>query len=164
MNDAQTVLKWFGVRTIVAVGDQLYEERITMWRRPNIDEAISAAEIESRDYASLLGDGCVYLGLAQAYDIGELTSFDGVEVFSLIRGSAMDPDAYLTAMFDTGQELQFAVDEEYAVAASETSTASSASVASGPPTRREVPDGAPDPPAGPDRAQTDDLPTTSVDG
>jgi hypothetical protein len=35
-------------------GEQTYEERITLWRTDDIDEAIESAEAEARDYAAVL--------------------------------------------------------------------------------------------------------------
>lgn len=55
-------------------------------------------------YADILGHE--YVGLAQAFLLSEDPAVDGAEVFSLIRDSNLDPDAYLDRFFDTGQEHQ----------------------------------------------------------
>jgi hypothetical protein len=46
-----------------------------------------------------------YTGLAQAYLLFDEVG-DGAEVFSLLRTSNLDPDAYLDRYFDTGHERQ----------------------------------------------------------
>ena len=80
----------------------LYEERITLWQANDIDEAIALAEDEARAYASDPGDE--YLDFCQAYAVAEEVGVSGVEVFSLLRESDMDPDEYIDAFFDEGGE------------------------------------------------------------
>lgn len=85
-----------------------FEERITLWRAQSLDEAITLAEREAREYASLLTDEehlCRYAGLAQAYHLAGKPGH-GTEIYSLIRDSEMEPDAYLDKFFDTGWERQ----------------------------------------------------------
>ena len=81
----------------------MYEERITVWRATSLTDAIARGESDAAEYATDI-DG-EYVGLAQAYhltnDLG-----DGAEVFSLIRDSPLDPDAYVDRFFDTGVEHQ----------------------------------------------------------
>ena len=98
---------WFAVRCVFAcgwlateLGRPLYEERITLWRAPNVEDAVEQAEA----YAATIDDAPdTYLGLAQAYRLdGE--PGDGTEVFSLLRESALAPEVYLDAFFDTGTE------------------------------------------------------------
>lgn len=96
----------FSVRCVFQHGDTAaYEERITLWRSANFDEAIALAEAEAGEYAELVGSR--YLGLAQAYHLADDVEH-GAEVFSLIRSSNLPPDEYLTAFFDTGAEHQTA--------------------------------------------------------
>ncbi|HEY9290888.1 MAG TPA: hypothetical protein VIP98_06385 [Microlunatus sp.] len=83
-----------------------YEERITLWRADSSDHAIELAEAEAEEYAGSIEDApSVYLGLAQAYAMEEVPG-QGCEVFSLIRDSELEPDAYLDAFFDDGRERQ----------------------------------------------------------
>jgi hypothetical protein len=79
----------------------LYEERITLWTAPNIDAAIELAETEALEYAS---EGEEYLGLSQAYALYDEVGPSGIEVFSLLRESDLEPREYLNAFFDTGHE------------------------------------------------------------
>jgi hypothetical protein len=44
-------------------------------------------------------------GLVQAYRLFDEPGH-GAEVFSLVRKSGLEPQAYLTGFFDTGQERQ----------------------------------------------------------
>jgi hypothetical protein len=89
------------------LGSHAYEERVTLWRANDIDEAIAQAEAEALDYAAILEDAPdEYLGLAQAYALSDAPNQDGAEVFSLIRDSTLDPETYLDTFFDTGREHQ----------------------------------------------------------
>jgi hypothetical protein len=98
---------WYGVRCFfrwpLSV-DQAYEESVTLWRANSFGEAIAKAEVAAREYAELC-DG-EYLEHAQAFLIGEKAIGEGVEVFSLIRDSELEPDEYLTTFFSTGSERQ----------------------------------------------------------
>ena len=112
----ETDTKWYAVRCVIAsmenklwgptdlkAGEIDYEERITLWRAANLDDAIALAEADAEEYADTLESE--YLGLAQAYHLAEKPKH-GAEVFSLIRRSVLDPESYLTAFFDTGDECQ----------------------------------------------------------
>jgi hypothetical protein len=96
-------MNWFGVRCIIQLADGAYEERVTLWRAPDSDEALARAEAEATDYAAD-NDGR-YLGLAQGFELFDEPG-DGAEVFSLTRVSGLEPDDYLDAFFDTGDEQQ----------------------------------------------------------
>jgi len=79
----------------------LFEERITLWQAKSFDEAIQLAEEEAQAYAC---DGVSYLNLAQSYELFDEIGVQGVEVFSLLRESDLDPEDYLSAFFETGRE------------------------------------------------------------
>jgi hypothetical protein len=88
--------------------ERVYEERITLWRAASFDEAIARAEAEVDDYLnpeeSEHGPVC-FLGLLQAFRLSDWDEpGDGIEVFSLIRESDLDPDTYVSRFFDTGEE------------------------------------------------------------
>lgn len=98
---------WFGVRTICRFCRgpvTTYEERLTLWQAADLDAAIALAEGEAEAYAADL-DGCVFAGLAQAYQLGGPPGH-GAEVFSLMRDSDLATGEYLDAFFDTGRERQ----------------------------------------------------------
>lgn len=107
---------WFAVRCLFRCGwppadsgddSYRYEERITLWRADDIDEAIVKAEAEAQNYTAAIAEApSEYLGLAQAYALVDVPDLDGAEVFSLIRDNRLDSTSYLDAFFDTGQEHQ----------------------------------------------------------
>lgn len=80
----------------------LYEERITLWRANDIDEAIALAEVEAQSYAA--ESEVEYLEYCQAYALFEDVEASAVEVFSLLRDSDLEPSQYLNTFFDTGTE------------------------------------------------------------
>jgi hypothetical protein len=82
----------------------LYEERITVWRAADIDEALDKAVKEAEDYSEAYS--LTYTGLAQAYWMFTETGLDGVEVFSLMRESNLSSDEYVNTFFSTGDERQ----------------------------------------------------------
>jgi hypothetical protein len=97
--------RWFAVRCVLQDRPRhAYEERITLWRTRSFKDAIAFAEADARGYARDLEDG-TYVGLAQAYELFDEPGH-GAEVFSLIRVSALSPENYLSAFFDTGTERQ----------------------------------------------------------
>jgi hypothetical protein len=115
--DEQTAMEapveggWFSVRCVFRFAGKLrptYEERLTLWRATGFEQAVLLAETEAREYASGLGD-CDYVGFAQAYHLFDEPGH-GAEVFSLMRDSDLDPERYLTAVFDTGAERQGDID------------------------------------------------------
>ena len=107
---------WFAVRCLFRCGwppaetaddSYRYEERITLWRAGDIDEAIVKAEVDAHDYAAAIEQApSEYLGLAQAYALFDAPDHDGAEVFSLVRDSRLDSGSYLDTFFDAGQEHQ----------------------------------------------------------
>lgn len=62
---------WFSVRCVFQFEDDTtaFEERVTLWRGANFDDAIALAEAEAEQYAGLVGSR--YLGLAQAYHLAD---------------------------------------------------------------------------------------------
>lgn len=79
----------------------LYEERITLWLAESIGHAIELAEQEAEAYAS---EDMEFLGYSQAYALFESAPIHGIEVFSLLRESELDPEKYIDTFFDTGRE------------------------------------------------------------
>ena len=96
-------MSWCSVRCLYRWSEGVYEERITVWETDSLDEAIRMAEHEASDY--VIGTDSEYLGLAQAYHMFDALE-SGSEVFSLVRESALGPDQYLDAFFETGTERQ----------------------------------------------------------
>ena len=83
----------------------VYEERVTLWNAPTIEEAIDLAEHEAEEYAGTTAKSC---GLLQGFWLSDEIALEeqGIEVFSLLRESDLAPKAYLSAFFDTGSEKQ----------------------------------------------------------
>ncbi|NBE84462.1 hypothetical protein [Micromonospora rubida] len=104
----QDEVHWFSVRCVFRLGvdptSQLYEDRLTLWRAQGFDQAIALAEDEALRYAAEQ-PGIDFVGLAQAYWLFDEPGH-GAEVFSLVRASELEPPAYLTRFFDTGEERQ----------------------------------------------------------
>lgn len=112
----ESTSEWFAVRCVFRQGwpvpnagsrHRAYEERVTLWRARDLDEAIAKAEADAMMYAGTIEEAPdEYLGLAQAYALTGAPDQDGAEVFSLIRDSTLDPSSYLNAFFHTGDEHQ----------------------------------------------------------
>ncbi len=98
-------MAWYGVRCVFEWEAGLYEERLTLWNTESLDAAIELAEQEAASYVEDT-TSFRYLRLAQAYHIGDDCPGHGDEVYSLLRDSALGPDDYLSAFFDTGTERQ----------------------------------------------------------
>jgi hypothetical protein len=81
-----------------------YEERITLWSAGSADDAIAVAEAEAKSYAA--ANDVEFLNLCQCYAMPEEVAASGVEVFSLLRNSALNPDDYLRHYFVTGDERE----------------------------------------------------------
>jgi hypothetical protein len=98
---------WYSVRCVFQLPTDddgyAYEERITIWKATDFDEAIALAETEAAEYVT--GMDMTYIGLAQSFHLFGEPSV-GQETFSLIRESDLPPDEYLDTFFDTGREFQ----------------------------------------------------------
>ena len=97
-------MDFFSVRSVIQFNEDMFEERVTLWRAGSFEEALRYAETESREYAELVNGQ--YLRLAQAFHLSDSPESQGAEIFSLIRRSALSPTAYLSRHFDTGLEHQ----------------------------------------------------------
>lgn len=112
---------WFAVRTIIrgiggepwskaalAPGERAYEERITLWRARDSDEAMALAQAEAAEYAEALDAQA--LAFCQSFELFDEPGHGG-EVFSLIRRSSLGADDYLNHFFDGGTEHQQRLDD-----------------------------------------------------
>jgi hypothetical protein len=99
--------RWYAVRSLFQTpGDEsAYEERITLWRAADLDEAVSRAAGEAAEYAEFAGSSHL-AGFRQVYEVADAPPRDGAEVFSLVRDSPLEPGAYVERFFDTGTERQ----------------------------------------------------------
>jgi hypothetical protein len=95
---------WFSIRCIFHHRDpDVFEERITVWRAPDVEAAIDLGAGEAEEYAAV--NGIEFNGFVQAYAMFDQLE-SGAEVFSLARTSPLAEDDYLTRFFDTGTEQQ----------------------------------------------------------
>jgi hypothetical protein len=62
------------------------------------------AEAEATAYAS--ANDVEYLNFCQSYAMFDEVAASSIEVFSLLRDSALEPDEYLSRFFDTGSERE----------------------------------------------------------
>ena len=98
---------WYGVRLVYRLlgTKPAFEERVLIVRADDSDAAIKRAEELSREnYES---DTTIYTDYAMAFHIfneNGKSLGDGVEVFSLLRHSDLDANAYLDRFHDTGSE------------------------------------------------------------
>ena len=109
---------WYAVRCLVDNGwppgenGRTYEERITLWRAASAEDAIARAETEAFAYAAAIEDHPgQYLGLAQSFRLFDEPA-DGAEVFSLMRDSHLEPEAFLDTFFATGTEHQVELENQ----------------------------------------------------
>ena len=82
----------------------VYEERITLWRAAGLDEASLLAEDEAKSYAR--DNDFELLDFWQLYWLVDAVTENGIEVFSLLRGSNLAADEYIKTFFETGAEYQ----------------------------------------------------------
>ncbi|WP_300676075.1 DUF4288 domain-containing protein [Nocardioides sp.] len=105
MPDEDHAQPWFTVRSHVRctgeLGQNIYEERVVLFRATDADDAIRQAEREAAEYGETVG--CEVLPLFQAFAVADEVGAGG-ELFSLMRESELDPDSYLDRFFDTGAE------------------------------------------------------------
>jgi len=94
--------KWSGVRKYV------YEERITLWTANSANDAIELAEQAACEYASMPNSDAEsqieYVGYCVAFDTSETRYRQGLEVYSLLRGSDLDANDHIHRFHDTGDE------------------------------------------------------------
>lgn len=95
---------WYSVRCHFCVDGTSYEERVTVWQATDFDAAILLAEAEARRYATSIGG--TYLDSCDCYHLtsGSAAADHGLELYSLVRTSDLDPDTYLRTFFFTGDE------------------------------------------------------------
>jgi hypothetical protein len=111
--------KWFGVRSVfqhqrqdISPGSNLYEERVVIVRAADFATALGKAESEAGEYAC--DDDVQFLGFSQAFEIYEDPSSPPAEVFSLMRESPLDAEAYIDSFFSTGSEREKDKDDDTA--------------------------------------------------
>ncbi len=104
VDDGSADLGWYSVRCHFRFDATSYEERITVWRAAGFADAIAQAETEAHRYAASIGGE--YLESCDCYHLtsAPMAVEQGFELYSLVRGSDLDPDTYLHTFFFTGGE------------------------------------------------------------
>ncbi len=105
-------LEWYSVRCIFEHDDlayetetTVYEERIVILRAEGLDDAIVRGEAEAEEYTVSTGDASIrYAGFIDAYRTGEKELRDGMEVYSLMRGTTLPEAEFITRYYDDGTE------------------------------------------------------------
>lgn len=79
-------------------------------RAESADEAVRLGEAEAQKYAG--ANDAEYLGFIDTFRCfaGELEA--GVEVYSLMRTSPLDPEAFVTRYFDDGTQHAKSIDDD----------------------------------------------------
>ena len=99
---------WYGVRLIFRStfdpNRSAYEERVVLIHASSDEEAIAKGEICARTYEDETTTFTGYIMAFHIFDQDGPCLGEGVEVFSLIRYSDLEADAYLNRFFDTGDE------------------------------------------------------------
>src|SRR5688572_562177 len=90
---------WFAVKCLFShpsradVSEQfLYEERIMLWRASNFEQAFALAEAEAAEYAR--NNTCTFVRATDSFHLFEGSVGHGSEVWSVMRGSGMEPELY----------------------------------------------------------------------
>jgi hypothetical protein len=82
--------------------DFLYEERITLWRAPSFQEAHRLAEEEARQYA--IEADCVFVDSTDSFHLFDEEISQGSEIYSVMRGSNMQPPVYKSTFCITDRD------------------------------------------------------------
>ena len=99
---------WYGAQMVFRnkrAGKQAqysYEERFVLIRAESETKAFAKAEDEAKEYCK--GLDSEYLGFVRLFHIFEEKIDDKSEVFSIMRDSDLESDAYLDRFYDTGIE------------------------------------------------------------
>ncbi|MCH6259323.1 DUF4288 domain-containing protein [Puniceicoccaceae bacterium K14] len=101
---------WFTTKAIFSVpnreelGNYLYEERVLLWNASSFDEAFKLASEEAKEYEKN-AEGIRFLGRCDAYQIDHDLIGHGSELWSLQRGSNLEPYYYVKTFIDTEREV-----------------------------------------------------------
>ena len=80
----------------------LYEERVTLWSAASFEEAHRLAEKEGRQYAKEAG--CVFVASTDSFQLFDDELSPGVEVYSSMRGSNLQPSDYRVTFCVTARD------------------------------------------------------------
>lgn len=80
----------------------LYEERITLWRAATEKEAYIKAEKEAAIYAK--EENCIFIGAIDGFHLFQDNVSEGSEVWSLMRDSSFDQHEYINTLMSLSTE------------------------------------------------------------
>lgn len=96
---------WYAVRCLLKdESNTIYEERTILVRAASDHEAIEKAEKDALKHAKILN--MEYQFYADSYHLSDENIGEYTEVFSLMRESDIDRDAYVNRYLDSGNELR----------------------------------------------------------
>lgn len=91
-------MSWYSTQSFFYRAPVSIEERVLIWQSESFDQAIGLAEAAGAAYAEAAG--CSMLDLTNCFSLQEGASlYHGVELFSLLRDSDLDPAAYVSHHF-----------------------------------------------------------------
>ncbi len=103
-------MSWYSAKCVFRHGPMagdpgrfVYEERVIVLLANDLNEAVRRAEEEAKEYAASLEE-VEYTGFVAAYDIGEDEISDVSEVYSILRNSDLETNAFLDRYYDDGTE------------------------------------------------------------
>ena len=106
MSDTQ---QWFTVRCLFSHPTRakyddghLYEERVTLWKCGNWDEAYHLARIEAETYAKEAD--AIFINTTDAFNLFDAECGHGSEVWSVMRGSNFDAKIYTNTYCTTDRD------------------------------------------------------------
>ena len=101
---------WYSVKCIFRhdhlsqkAEEHCYEERVVVLKAVSLDHAIELGEAEARAYAGDEGTSH-YIEFISAYHLYKPEIAPGAEVFSIMRRSNLNKDAFLDRYYDDGTE------------------------------------------------------------
>ena len=101
---------WYSVKCVFAhdrlaekEGTTFYEERVVVLYATSLDDAILRGEAEAHNYASM-NSSARYTGFINTYHLPAEELTDKTEVYSLMRESNLDVEAFLDRYHDDGTE------------------------------------------------------------
>lgn len=101
---------WFAVKCVFYDSiNKLYEERITLFKAVNNEEALRKAEQDAEEVCEAL-EGYAYVGYAETFHLFEDRPEEGTEVYSTLRESNLDAKEYVKRYVRTGAEVGFKED------------------------------------------------------
>ncbi|MGZ0707299.1 DUF4288 domain-containing protein [Coraliomargarita sp. W4R53] len=99
MNPTSNNQPWFAVRCLFSHpkgekdGDgTLYEERITLWKCDEWQDAYIKAEQEAKEYEK--ESNCIFIRATDSFHLFDEELKEGTEVWSTMRGSFLNADTY----------------------------------------------------------------------